>query len=216
MEHPHPINNEHLFKCFKQSILQNDIETFHAIKQRIANDSELKAYFRQQLQQDMNDEQGNVTPLYYAIVHQNYSIAKTLLNELNADPNEISSMQLQNFANVQSALSIAYFFSDKEASHSANLEQEESPLVLAAVLKNRDLVYLLISHGAEPLIYDATTRDQDILLKEAQKFVIEVRDEWIKAPLENTITQLKEELNLLNNSFENISDQSCFSPKPSI
>lgn len=213
VEYPNYNKNEDLFKRFTQSIKQNDLETFNTIKQHLTDNAELKAYFMSQLQFNSANHDPIITLLYYAVYHQNYAFAKTLL-ELKANADEISGMFLQptSFSLPQASSSIAYFSNFNEK-HPVSLEQEESPLVLAAFLKNHELTYLLISYGADPLIYDATTRCKDFVLREAQAFVLKVRDEWIKAPLENTINNLKAELSMLSTDSDSTSEQSGSSPK---
>lgn len=175
MEQSNHISPDTLFKTFAQSIKSNDISTFAYLTPLIEKNN-LKAYFTYQLQHYAEVDYDNVSLLYHAVSHQNYAITKFLL-ELGANPNEISGMLLSNHSH--STVDSLSFFSRPKDENIIDFIHEESPFVLAAMLKNRDLVYLLLSYGADPIICETTSRLRDMDLSEAQRFVINVRDAWL-------------------------------------
>lgn len=181
-----------LFKKFAQSIKSNDISSFND-SMLLIKGNDLKKYFSYEIRAHAEVGDNNVSLLYYAISHQNYAMAKALL-EFGAEPNEISGML--SVSNTNPNISSTSFFEKPiDKNPRLDLDNEEPPIVLAAMLKNTDLVYLLLSFGADPIIYDMTSRNQDCNFRDAQKFVIAVRDEWLKEKILSS--------NVENKSYKN-------------
>lgn len=197
MEQNVTMEYESLFKKFIYCVKNNDLTALPSVLQKIETDNNLKTYFIKCIQNhSFNNNPNYPTLLYYAVLQQNYSMTKTLL-KLKALPNEISPM-IQNFDKANSEVA--------NINSSGELENEETPLVLAAFLKNEDLVYLLLSYGANPLIYNVTTREKDSQLCEAQEYIIRIRDKLIKMPLEIKIKKLEAKIKNLEKSVNNHSE----------
>lgn len=189
---------EFLFKKFVHCIITNDLTALPSALQKLETDSCLKNYFIKCTQNhSFNDNPDYPTLLYYAVSHQNYAMTKMLL-KLKALPNEISPMiQKCNKTNLIAHTKIS------DVNSVGDLENEETPIVLAALLKNEDLVCLLLSYGANPLIYDRTTREKDFQLSDAQEYIMRIRDKLIKLPYEIKIKKLEEKLKNFEKSIDN-------------
>lgn len=180
-----------LFLQFKSCIAKNDITNFINCMQIINANLSVKEFIKTKIKAGEDVDKDGVTLLYVAVQNQNFYMVHELL-KLEVNPNCLSRMLLGDKVNPYKIFSSIGIHKEK----TTKIERyEEPPIVLAAILRNEDLIRILLKYNAEHIIYDLTPRDKDIFLNEAQKLIVKVKEDLLIETINGSIVQLEERLN---------------------